>query len=273
MKRRPSGDGGPPDHGGLPRGEGHDQQAERPADVVPGRRLQRAQQRLHEIERVREPERRDAGGQQHPGAVQAPAGGRQRADGHADQDQVRDRVGERRRDLDRLAADVVERGLEDDRGADRGDREGRDRTVDPQRRRHVTGAGADEGEDPRSREHREEQEADVGGRRDRRRLEVVEDDGVVEVAERPGEHADADQQPRRLLAPRLPGAAEAEHARQHLDDVVGVVAEDRAQLQAGDRDDLELEARHPHAEHGEDEHHGPANGRRHTPLSARGAGL
>ena len=245
MKRRPSGDGGPPDHGGLPRGEGHDQQAERPADVVPGGRLQRAQQRLDEVEGVRQPEGRDARGEQHPGAVQAPAGGRQRADGHADQDEVGERVGERRRDLDRLAADVVERGLEDDRGADRGDRERGDRAVDPERGRDVAGAGAHEREDPGAGEHREEQEADVGGRRDRRRLEVVEDDRVVEVAERPREHADADQQPRRLLAPRLPGAAEAQHAREHLDDVVRVVAEDRAQLQAGDRDDLQLEARPP----------------------------
>ena len=134
-----------------------------------------------------------------------------------------------------LPLTLLEHGLEDERGADRGDGE---RGGEPSAH-SVLGTSRvrarSEREARRRSEHREEQEAGVGRRRDRRRLEVVEDGRVVEVAERPREHADADQQPRASLAPRLPGAAEAQHAREHLDDVVRVVAEERARAQARGR--------------------------------------
>ena len=265
---QPVGHRGPSHHGRLPGGERDQEQAERPADVVPGGRGQRARDGLDEVEGVGDPEHADAGAQRHPRAVEPPARARERADDHADQQQVGERVGERRRHHHRLARHVVEHGLEDHGGADRGDRERGDRAVGPQRLRHVVGARPHECEHAGHREHREEQEARVRRGGDRRRLHVVEDDRVVEVAERPGEHADADQQPRALLAPRLPGAAQAQQPGEHLDDVMGVVARDRTEREVRERDDLELQDRDPDAEHGKSGHHGAAARRIHTDVSA-----
>ena len=60
--------------------------------------------------------------------------------------------------------------------------------------------------------------------------------------------------------------------REHLDHVVRVIASDRAEREPRDDDHLELEDRHPRAEHGEQRHDDTATRRIHADVSAS-AGL
>ena len=109
--------------------------------------------------------------------------------------QVADRIGEVGGDLERLALDVVEHGLEHERRAQRRDGERGDDAVDPQRPRTARARARSSSRMPGERERRQQQEADVGRRGDRDVLRGPQDGGVVDLAERPGEHAAADQQP------------------------------------------------------------------------------
>ena len=84
---------------GLPGGGGDHDQAEPPADLEPVARLVGAVGGADEVERVGEPEGGDAAREQHPRAVELPAGAGERADDQAEQHEVGDRVGEADRDL------------------------------------------------------------------------------------------------------------------------------------------------------------------------------
>ena len=169
----------------LPGGAADQEQPEPPAGIEPGAGLVGAVRVADEVERVREPERRDAGEQQHPGAVQPPAGAGQGADDHADQDEVAERVGEVGGDLERLARGVLLHGVEDERRAGGGDGERRGDAVGPQRAGHVTRAAAQQRDDAGEHQRREQQVAGVGRRRDRDLVGRPQDRGVVDLAERP----------------------------------------------------------------------------------------
>jgi hypothetical protein len=87
----------------LPGGEGDQEEPGPPSGVEPAARDVRALGHLDEIHRVREPEQQDPAGEQRPGAIQAPAGAGDGSDADRQQEEVRDRVGEARRDRDRVA--------------------------------------------------------------------------------------------------------------------------------------------------------------------------
>ncbi len=87
----------------LPGGDGDQEEPGPPAGVEPAAGLVGALRGAHEVHRVREPEHQDAAGEQHPGAVQPPAGTGEGADAHGQQEEVGDRIGKARSDRQRGA--------------------------------------------------------------------------------------------------------------------------------------------------------------------------
>ena len=257
MKRNPSGTAARRTCAGCQAASAMSSSPSAPSDVVPRGRHVAPSRGLHEIQRVGQPEAANPHSQRDPGAVHPPAGRGQRAHEDADQHEIGQRVGERGGDRQRLALGRVERRLEDDRRAHRGDRQRRDRPVSPQGLRHIARARAQQQHHADQRQDREKQEARVGERRDRRRLDVVEDDRVVKIAERPGLDTPTpinSQATRSRPVARI-APAETQQPGHDLDDVMRIVARDRTEPQPGPEHDLQLEDGHPRAEHGESDHH------------------
>ena len=195
----------------------------------------------HEVQRVGEPEGGDAGGEQHPRAVEPPAGAGERADAEAEQHEVEERIGEPGRDGERLAGHAVEHGLEHDRATQRGDAERGGEAVEPQAARHAASAGAQQRERSGEDERREQQVAGVG-ERGQRRIRVGPQDGrVIDLAQRPGEQAAADQRPRSALRPaHVRNAREADERGRDQDDVVCAAREHAARIEVGGDEHVQL---------------------------------
>jgi hypothetical protein len=227
--------------GGLPGGGGDQREAGPPAGVEPTARFVDALRGAHQIQRVREPEGGDTGGEQHPRAVEPPAGAGERADAETEQHEVEERIGEPGGDGERLAAHAVEHGLEHDRATQRGDAERGGETVEPQAARHAAGAGAQQRERSGEDERREQQVAGVGERRQRRIRIGPQDGRVVDLAQRPGEQAAADQGPGSALRPAHErDAREADQRRRDQGDVVGAAREHAARIEVGGDEHVQL---------------------------------
>ncbi len=104
----------------------------------------------------------------------------------------------------------------------------------------------------RARARRQQQVADVGRRGDRDHLGVPQDGRVVDLAERPGGHPGADQQPGRPLPAGAPGLREdqARGGQQHR--VVGEARRQRAGVEVRDEQHAQLVERQPQSARRED---------------------
>jgi hypothetical protein len=238
----------------LPRRGADRQHPEPPAGVEPAARHVTGAGVGHEVLRVGEPEQRRAGEQQHPGAVEPPAGRRERPDDHAEQHEVHQRVGEADRDLERPARRVLLDGLEDQRRAGRAHGERSGDPVRPQRARHLARAAAQQRDHAGQQQRREQEVAGVGRRRDRDLLRRPQDRRVVDLAERPGCDRRRDQQPGATLGTLAPGerGPAAQQRGHEQDDVVREAAEQRAGAEA------EQHVRLPQHQPGRDEQPGSA---------------
>ena len=125
------------------------------------------------------------------------------------------------RDAQGVALDLVDHGLEDDRGAQRRRRRARRRCRRPAARARTARGCADSTSMPGERQQREEQVADVGGRRDRR---VLSSTGRrcsrSRRASRPSTPAPISSQAARSRADG-DAAGEADAGREQQHDVVG----------------------------------------------------
>ena len=144
-----------------------------------------------------------------PGAIGAPAAQGEGGDDHGQQDEVAHRIGEVGGDTERVAADGVQHGLQDDRGAHgaRGERGGQ--PVDPQRPRGALDPRAQQQAQPGEDERVEGEVAGVGDRRDGDDRVVGQHHRPVHVAARPQQRAHADEPPG---GPSRPRTVRARHS-------------------------------------------------------------
>ena len=190
---------------------------------------------------VGHPEEHDAQAEHGPGAIGAPATQGERGDDHGQQDEVAHRVGEVGRDTERVAADGVQHGLQDDRGAHgaRGERGGQ--PVDPQRPWGALDARAQQQAQPGEDERVEGQVAGVGDRRDGDDRVVGQHQRPVHVAARPQQRAHADEPPGEALAPADRARAPQRQQRRADDhDPIGELAEGGAVHERAQWPDLRL---------------------------------
>ena len=223
--------------GRHPGGPGEQERRRRPARLEDRARLPGAGGVAPEVDPVADAEDDEAEGQRAPGATGLPAGERDAAGDHAEQDEVAERVGEVGRNLDRLAAGALQDALEDDGGGERGDGQGGKRAVDPEARVEAGDPGAQQHRDRDVDDRVVAEPQDVRDRRNRDRVEVPEDDRVVDVAQRPSHDADAHRQPGGALIADLDAARQAGEAGSDEHDVVAPLLEqprERPGIEAGD---------------------------------------
>ena len=180
---------------GLPGGGREEHQARGPAAVPQARVDVGLVGDGDEVVGVGDPEEHDAQAQQRPGAIGAPAAQREGGDDDREQDEVADRVGEVRGDAERVAADRVQHGLQDDRGAHGAGGERGGQPVDPQRLRRPLDPRAQQQAQAGEDERVEGQVAGVGDRRHGDDGVVGEDERPVDVAAGPQQRAGADEAP------------------------------------------------------------------------------
>ncbi len=138
--------------------------------------------------------------QQRPGLSRAPAGQGDDADDQRQHQDVADRIGERRRDLQRRPLGVIGDELEHQRGPEGGRAQRRDQPVHPQSPVELAGAGADQQHDPGRGQRVEGEVADVRRRGVGRRGVVEEDRGPVDLGCPPEEDRRGERQPGIALA-------------------------------------------------------------------------
>ena len=170
---------------GLPRSARDQHERSRPADVEDAALDVAALGGLVEVRGVGDREHRVAGGDERPGAVEAPAGQREHGDDEREQQKVGEGIGEVRRDDERAPSGRAQHLVEDDGSAERPDSECGDQPVEPEVALELA--------DPLSEQECERHVADrvegepqeVRDGRDRNVLLGRQDDVVVEVAGRP----------------------------------------------------------------------------------------
>ena len=118
-------------HRRRPRGDGEEHEREQPPQVEQRPERIRVRRDPEEIRSVGEREAGEAGGDQQPLAPRPPAGHRKHADDEREQHHVAERVGEIRRDRQRVPAGRLDDRPEGDRRSDGGDAQSADRTVQP----------------------------------------------------------------------------------------------------------------------------------------------
>ena len=179
----------------------------------------RADGGLIEDAAVRERERSRAAENAQPGPVEPPAGDRQDGDDQAEQQRVRKRVREVHRGGQRRAAGALDDRAEQDRGADGGDGECRERCVEPEAPLEVQRPRAHEQADPGVEDGVGDEPEPVGHRRrsDRR---VEEEERVVEVAGGPQQQRRSEAAPGGPLLPPLVGRGQADERGAGEQDVV-----------------------------------------------------
>ena len=173
-----------------------------------------------------------------------PTCGAARDDHHGDHErehrQVAQRIGEVRRDGREGPVGLGDHA-EDEGGAERRAGERAHRAVEPQRRSQARRACPQQADEADVRRRVDAQVPEVGERRIRRRGDVGQRDGVVDVAGGEAQQAEGEHRPREAFAPggaRRPQAADGD--REELRPVVRLVPHPRQDR----RDDAEVAQQH-----------------------------
>ncbi len=214
----------------LPRRHGHQQRRDGPREVEQRPLHVLVHGALDEVEAVRHRGERETAAEQKPDRVRAPAVQPKNRYHEAQKEQVAHRISEVHRDLGRASTRGIHDRLEDQRRDQRGDRERRDRSVEPEAAAERVGARAGQQQQRGVAGWIEGEVEDIShGRVGRVR--------VIGVHERPGDltggpryEPDAHDEPRRALLRDHDRARDARRAGRHDQAAIDPILEEPVEL-------------------------------------------